>query len=116
MNRNLLRGLAIVLTVALMVGLAVALLPATAQAAGPGGHYPRYYPHQSHPMHYTPGSARWSTPGPPKVIVRDNGGDCDRWGYVRVGNTYKRFYNTCCRYGNSTRDYSVNPRQVWNTP
>lgn len=112
MNRYLSKAFAIVVVIAVVFGLVAALVPATAEAAGPGGHAPRYYPQYSH---YGGGSARWSSPQP-KVIVRDNGADCDWWGYVRTPHGYKRFYTTCCRFGNATRDYAVNPRQVWNNP
>jgi len=112
MNRNWSRAFAIVVAIALVFGLVAALLPSTVQAAGPGGHHPRYNPHAAH---YSGGGARWS-PQPPKVIIRDNGADCDWWGYVRTPHGYKRFYTTCCRFGNATRDYGVSARQAWNNP
>ena len=120
MNRYASKTLAIALAVALVLGLVAALMPATAEAAGPGRR-PQYYPHQSmvqQPHHWqgNTGSARWSTPGPPKFIVRDNGDNCDWWGYVRTGQGYKRVRTNCCRYGNATQDYAINPRQVWNNP
>ncbi len=113
MNRFSSRGFAIALAIALLFGLTAAMMPATAQAGGPGR--PHYYQHPQY-TYNSGGSARWSTPKPPKVVVRDNGGDCDWWYYVRTKHGYKRVYNTCCRFGNETRDYAVYPRQVWSTP
>ena len=115
MKRFSSRALAIALAIALVFGLVAALMPATAQAAGPGRPHPQYH-QQPHHSYNSGGSARWSTPGPPKVITRDNGADCEWWHYVRTKHGYKRVYTNCCHYGNSTRDYAIYPRQVWSNP
>ncbi len=121
MNRFSSRVWAIVVAIALVFGLVAALTPAPVQAGGwqnqgPSWQAPRHAQPQGWHNNNSGGSARWSTSGPPKFIVRDNGADCDRWGYQLTRHGYQRMVNTCCRFGNSTQDYSINPRQAFNPP
>jgi hypothetical protein len=111
MNRSSYRMLSFVVVFAVMLGLGMSMMPASAEASGMGGQpHPMYWQRHHKSMHT--GSAYFKPNELPKIVERDVGDRCQWWRYELRGGRYVRTYCPC-RFGDQEVDYSPNPRQLW---
>lgn len=99
------RLLAFVLVLAFVVGTFAAMLPATAEASGMGGHPPKHAKMAKNNPHF-------SLDQLPNPFVRDFDGDCEWWRYELRGGRYVRVYCPC-KYGDAEISYRDNVRGLW---
>ena len=104
MNRKSYRIFAIVLVLAFVFGTFAAMVPATAEASGMGGH-PQKHMKASGKAYFHPNQL-------PNPFVRDFDGDCEWWRYELRGGRYVRVYCPC-RYGDAEIDYRHDVRARW---
>ncbi len=105
MNRKSYRMLAFVLALAVVFGMFAAMVPATAEAAGPNNHPPTHMKSHGGKAYFKPNEL-------PNPFVRDFDGDCEWWKYELRGGRYVRVY-CLCRYGDAEISYRNNVRSQW---